>query len=206
MAKRLEWCKQRLLENEDFSNVIFTDESSIQLEWHRRKCFRRRGAARKLKYKHKHPLKVHVWAGISKRGATGIVVFTGIMTATRYGDILSRALIPFIRQAYEEGHRLYQDNDPKHTSRYIQNFFEENNINWWKSPAESPDINCIEKAWAALKRFLRDKHKPKNLAELKEGIKVFWKRMTPEVCARYVGHLDKVLPAVVEAKGGPTGH
>ena len=75
-----------------------------------------------------------------------------------------------------------------------------------KSPAESPDINCIEKVWAALKHFLRDKHKPKNLAELKEGIKVFWKRMTPEVCARYVGHLDKVLPAVVEAEGGPTGH
>ena len=89
MVKYLQWCKERLLEKEDFPEVIFTDESSIQLERHRRKYFRRRGTPRKLKNKHKHPLKVHLWAGVSKRGATGIVIFTGIMTATRYGDILS---------------------------------------------------------------------------------------------------------------------
>lgn len=89
MVKCLQWCKERLLEKEDFSDVIFTDESSIQLERHRRKCFRRWGALRKLKYKHKHSLKVHMQAGISKNGATGIVIFTGITTATRYGDILS---------------------------------------------------------------------------------------------------------------------
>jgi hypothetical protein len=117
------------LEGEASDDVIFTDESSIQLESHRRKCSRRKGALRKLKYKHNHPLKVHVWAGISKRGATSTVVFTGIMTATTYSEILQQSLVPFIRSAYPDGHQLYQDNDPKHTSRYIQRFFEENGIN-----------------------------------------------------------------------------
>ena len=37
--------------------------------------------------------KVHVWAGISAKGATAVVIFTGILTAT---DILDAALIPFI--------------------------------------------------------------------------------------------------------------
>ena len=194
-TKRLEWCQQRLLDNEQFSDVIFTDESSIQLESHRRKSFRKRSAPRKLKYRHKHPLKVHVWAGISKRGATSIVIFTGILTATRYAEILSASLIPFIRRQYPDTHRLYQDNDPKHTSRYVQGFFEDNDINWWKSPSESPDINCIEKVWGVMKCFLRDKVKPKTLGDLKAGIKLFWKRMTPEVCLRYVGHLAKVLPS-----------
>ena len=204
--KRLVWCQDRLKEDERFDNVIFTDESSIVLEVHRRKSFRKRGQPRKLKYKHKHPLKIHVWAGISKQGATGIVMFNGILTATRYADILSASLIPFIQTAYSDGHRLYQDNDPKHTSRYIQHFFEEHDITWWKSPAESPDLNPIEKVWGSMKTYLRDKHKPKNMADLKAGIKLYWKKMTPDVCARYIAHLSKVLPDVITEQGGPTGH
>ena len=72
-------------------------------------------------------------------------MFQGIMTATKYGDILSASLVPFVQKTYPDGHRLYQDNDPKHTSRYIQAFFDAKKINWWKSPAESPDLNPIEK-------------------------------------------------------------
>ena len=204
--KRIEWCQQRLLEEENFNNVIFTDESTVQLENHRRKCFRRRGAPRKMKYKFKHPQKVHVWGGISKRGATKIVIFQGIMTATVYGDILRASLIPFIRKHLPDSHRLYQDNDPKHTSRYIRGFFEQNEIVWWKSPAESPDLNPIEKIWGSMKCYLRDKYKPKNLVELKSGIKAFWKKLTPDVCARYIDHLHKVLPLVIDEDGGPTGH
>ena len=121
--KRVEWCKQRLMEGETFDDVIFTDESTIQLDRHGRKSFRKRGAPRKLKYRHKHPPKLHVWARISRRGATNIVMFDGIMTAMRYGDILSASLVPFIKEKYPSSHRLYQSNDPKHTSRYIQVFF-----------------------------------------------------------------------------------
>ena len=204
--KRLEWCKERLAEQEQFNDVIFTDESTFQLDRHRRKCFRKQGAPRKLKYKHKHPPKVHVWPGISRRGATSIVIFDGTMTATRYGDILTASLLPFIREKYPQSHRLYQDNDPKHTSRYIQTYFMDNRVRWWKSPAESPDLNPIEKVWGSMKTFLHDRHKPKNLGELKEGIKLYWKKMTPEVCSRYIDHLEKVLPIVVEVNREPSGH
>ena len=41
------------------------------------------------------------------------------------------------------------NNDPKHTSRYIQGFFAEKGITWWRSPAESPDLNPIELVWGA---------------------------------------------------------
>ena len=54
--KRLDWCKDRLSENEQFGNVIFTDECSVKNE------------PRKLKPKLKHPVKVHIWGGISKKG------------------------------------------------------------------------------------------------------------------------------------------
>ena len=96
------------------------------------KCFRKKKTPRKLKYKHKHPPKIHAWAGISKRGATHLVMFSGTMNATKYGDILSTSLVSFVQKKYPDGHRLYQDNDPKHTSKYVQNFFEQN-VTWWKS-------------------------------------------------------------------------
>ena len=40
-AKRVEWCKERLIEGERFDDVIFTDESTVELDRHRRKCFRK---------------------------------------------------------------------------------------------------------------------------------------------------------------------
>ena len=204
--KRVLWVNKCLEDEEQFGDVIFTDECTVQLECHRRKSFRKKNAPRKLKYRHKHPPKVHVWAGISKRGATCLVMFQGIMTATRYGDILTASLIPFVHKAYPDGYRLYQDNDPKHTSRYIQAFFACNSITWWKSPAESPDLNPIEKVWGSMKNFLREKHKPRNMGELKEGIRTFWKQMTPKMCSRYIDHLQKVMPDVIAATGAPSGH
>ena len=68
---------------EQFNHILFTDESSVMLETHRKKCYRKIGAPRKLKPHPKHPMKVHVWGGISKQGATSIVIFMGIMTTTR---------------------------------------------------------------------------------------------------------------------------
>lgn len=53
---------------------------------------------------------------------------------------------PFINCAYPDGHRLVQDNDPKHTSRYAKNWMEANQVNWFPTPPESPDLNPIGKA------------------------------------------------------------
>ena len=136
------------------THELLTAKSTFQLECHCRKCSRKKKAPRKLKYRHKHPAKVHMWTGISKEGATThIVLFSGIMNATKYGDILAAALVPFIREKYPNQHRLFQDNDPKHTSKYIQNFFATNNINWWKSPAETPDLNSLNYYGAPCRPF-----------------------------------------------------
>ena len=72
-----------------------TDESAIALERHRKKSYCKRGQPRKMKVIPKHPLKVHVWGGISKRGSTSIVIVTSILTATRYADILEVTLVSF---------------------------------------------------------------------------------------------------------------
>jgi len=55
-------------------------------------------------YRAKHPVKVHVWAGISMRGRTGICIFEGIMDV----EILQQTLLPFISEVYPDGHRFMQ--------------------------------------------------------------------------------------------------
>ena len=131
--KQLEYT-QRVLESGDtFHNVIFSDECSISLAHYRRTCYRKFDEPTKRKPKPKHPLKVHVWAGISRHGATEICIFDGIMDADLFCNILETTLVPFIRERLPD-HRFFQDNDPKHTSRRAQTFFEEHNINCWRTP------------------------------------------------------------------------
>lgn len=129
-VKRLEYA-QRVIDTGDmFHNVIFSDECSISLEQFRRTCYRKVGEPAKRKPRPKHPLKLHVWAGISRHGATNICIFEGVMEAGLYCSILRDTLIPFIRDTLPN-HRFMQDNDPKHTSRLAKDFFQENGINWW---------------------------------------------------------------------------
>ena len=160
--------------NEDFNDVCnFTDESTIQLEHHSCLCFQRHRMPRLLKQRAKHPVKVHIWGRISKGGATDIIIFTGIMNAECLGMIFEVGLLPFVRDHFPDGHRLQQDNDPKHVSGYSDDFFKENGINWWCTPPKSPDLNPIEIIWGSLKQHLRNVYKPKIFAQLKEGIQQF---------------------------------
>ena len=55
-------------------------------------------------------------------------------------NILEGMLVPFITNVYPEEHIFMQDNNPKHTSGYAADWMKDNSINWWKTPAESPDL------------------------------------------------------------------
>ena len=85
-------------------------------------------------------------------------------------------------------------------------FIKENRINHWKTPAESPDLNPIENMWHKLKSFLRKHVKPTNKEELIDGIKTFWASVDIEKCSRYINHLHKVIPAVIEKEGHASGY
>ncbi len=175
------------------------------MERHSKRCYRKKGQPKALKPKPKHPLKVHLWGGISCRGATKLVIFTGILVATRLIKIFDASLLPFVQSVYPESHRLMQDIDPKHSSKLGKKFLIDNGIHWWKTPPESPDLNPIENVWGSMKTYLRDNVKPHNQETLIGGIRDFWKMLTPDVCRKYVGHLKKVVPKVMEEKGGLSG-
>ena len=90
--------------------------------------------------------------------------------------------------------------------KLAKQFLTDNNINYWPTPAESPDLNPIEMLWHELKCFLRRVVKPSNKEELVAGIKQFWDGVTPAKCAKYINHLQKVIPAVISCEGRASGH
>ena len=121
-------------------------------------------------------------------------------------SILRKVAKPFIDKRFSDGHRFLQDNDPKHVSCYSQAAYDELEINWFKTPAESPDLNPIENFWHKLKHHLRCYVKPKTKEELINGIEQFWLKIPPARCIRYINHIQKVLPAVVAEEGCASGY
>ena len=121
-------------------------------------------------------------------------------------EILTNGLLPFVRQTFPDGFQSQQDNDPKHTSNRAKFFMEESDVNWWITPAESPDLKPIELLWQELKHFVRNTVKLHTKDELVNRIAQLWQeRVDPEKCSRYIGHLQSVLPIVVARQGKASG-
>uniref|UniRef100_A0A1X7UBN6 Tc1-like transposase DDE domain-containing protein n=1 Tax=Amphimedon queenslandica TaxID=400682 RepID=A0A1X7UBN6_AMPQE len=127
------------------------------------------------------------------------------MNATGFIEVLNAGLVPYLNKV-DSNPRFMQDNDPKHSSRRVASWMESMGINWWKTPAESPDLNPIENLWHELKEFIRRVAKPKNKAELVQGILDFWETVDAAKCHKYISHLKKVVPKVIDSHGGPTGY
>ena len=113
-TKRVDFARMCLETNNDFSNVIWTDESSVQLRQHSQTMRVKVWKEKTLKPQAKHTIKVHVWAGISMRGANTMCIFDQAMDAPLYGRILREFLMPFISKQFPGcEYRFMQDNDPK---------------------------------------------------------------------------------------------
>lgn len=122
-------------------------------------------------------------------------------------DILDATLLTFIQESScPAGQKFMQDNDPKHRSGLAQRWITEQGINWWKTPAESPHFNPIENLWHELKEYIRRVVKPKTKEELINGICAFWETVDVRNCTKYICHLHKVIPKVIEMEGAATGY
>ncbi|XP_069052902.1 uncharacterized protein [Lepisosteus oculatus] len=200
LKQALQWIEQ----GEAFQDVLFTDETTVALEQFSTMAFCKKGRY-VYKPKPKHPLKVHVWGGISRRGPGPLLIFEGIMDREFFEEVVvTQHAAPYIREQFGSRHRLFQYNNPKHTAARARLIAE--GVNWVKTPAESPDLNPIEMVWHSLKDYVRKTAKPVTKQELIDGIYKFWEEeLTEQNCNNFINRLFRVLPRIVDRGGGHSG-
>ena len=67
-------------------------------------------------------VKIHLLGGISRKGLTPLVLFKGRMCSPDFQYYMSLSVMPFIRRKFPYRHKLFMDNDPKHTSGSTKDF------------------------------------------------------------------------------------
>ena len=97
-----------------------------------------------------------IWGCIGWNGVGVLSEVEGRMDAEQYVVILKGGLLQSMEESGIPTDEVIfqQDNDPKHTSRRAQIWFEEQEIKLLDCPAQSLDLNHIKDTWNHLKRCL----------------------------------------------------
>ena len=96
--------------------------------------------------------------GCMSSGCFGKLHFiNGIMGRFMSRDILNANLyLSAAKLGITDKFFFHQDNDPKHTSKLIQEYFIRNEIKRLETPPQSPDLNPIEHLWSEINNQLKN--------------------------------------------------
>ena len=94
-----------------------------------------------------------------------------------------------------------QDNHPKHTSRRVQKWFEEQKIKLLDWPAQSPDLSPIEHTWNHLKSYLSGYESASTgVHQLWERVVEQWENIAEEQCQKWIESMPKRLKQLSRSK------
>lgn len=200
MTKRLAWAKENL--DRDWSNVIFTDESSVWGYTTIRRSWSTL-SQKLIQWTVKHPVKIHLWGCFSKQGFGALHLFTYNLNAPKMLKIYKKCLLStaerwFIRK--NEGWILQEDNDPKYRSKLCTEWKEQSGIVTLDWPSQSPDANPIENVWALLKHKFRGK-RVCTLKQLTRQIRLIWRSLPKEYAVNLVKSMPRRCQAIIDVGG-----
>ena len=196
---------------EQWNQVVFSDETAINITTERRTLVRRgRGAATRLSHATAHRpfmIKVMFWGCITAEGPGPLVVVEDNMNAARYLETLQNAALPFLQQNGLANILWQHDNAPCHKARVVTGWLADNQVQVLPWPAFSPDMNAIENIWSILKRKVHQQATTSRQQLIQRVLHV-WNtdEELHDACHTVVGNMPTRLQKLRQARGGYTGY
>lgn len=190
----------------DWSKVIFSDESFVQLFSNTLKLWTPKGVIRENPSV-KDRTKVMFWGAFSQKERSELHFIEGRMTGQVYKGILEQHVVPLLKRlnkgstSRRKGWMFQQDNDPKHTCKLVAAYIKENGLEVMEWPPYSPDLNPIENLWSIVKQKVYKRY-PKNHNELKAFLVEEWKAIGQSTIDNLIASMVKRCELVIQNKGG----
>lgn len=210
--KRFKWAREH--QNwtaEDWSKVLWTDESKFEIFGSRRRTFVRRSAGERASEQCIVPTVKHgggsvmIWGCFGGTTVGDIVKIEGTLKKEGYRDILEQHAIPSGTRILGQNFVFQQDNDPKHSSKlckeYLKRLETEGILKIMEWPPQSPDLNPIELLWEELDRNVRQLA-PKSAATMWNALQSAWVKIAPDTLAKLIARMPRLCVAVIKSKGG----
>ena len=212
-SKRLAYAKRVLAalpREEDWANVLFTDEASIQLNGSTGKVSVWRRTSEAFAEKCTTPThknvrtSLMVWSSIASNGV-GTIHFCDRTVNGEYYRKLLQEEIPTTRAllGLPTPTPFVQDNAPAHRAKLTKDCVDELQLTDFMHPPQSPDLNPIENLWTVMKAELH-KNPASSIHDLKVKLKEIWYSIDAEIVRKCCMSMPKRLAQVVAAKGGNT--
>lgn len=147
---------------------------------------------------------VMVWGCFSGESLGPLHKINGIMDKNMYKNILQEIMLPHANEKMPTPWIFQHDNDPKHTSKLVKSYLEQEGVTVLPWPAQSPDLNPIENLWEIVNKKVNREAVHRDPTKLYQAINDAWSDIPMSTVESLISSMPRRCAAVLKNSGYAT--